>query len=391
MKKKFLLYVAVIVTCLFLGFTIYYIARNDENMYLNIDNSKAVYINVDEIIEWPVVWTKPYKDTTLTVLVGNENVLSYDKQTKVFTGKTGGYTNVTITSSNKHFGPFVFEVYVGDGSLSSPYLIKDAASLAKIGNDQAYTASKNYALANDIDLKGHNNGKWASLPEFSGSFNGNGYTIYNLNLENASNAGLFSSISSTGSVENVKFERVQIEGEYSNVGAVAGINKGIVGKVSVKGSIVNTKEASSTGSVVGQNIFENTPAYINMCSAEVQVSGATNVGGIAGSNYSSVIINSSSVVSFTTQFGQNVGGIVGLNQSSFDSTDNLYYPSAIVKCYAVVNEVNATTNFVGAVVGNNAEEDNGNVLNRNIYENVIYALGDGITANSVGGGADLGA
>ena len=36
MKKKFLLYIAVIVTCLFLGFTIYYLAKNNENIYPNL-------------------------------------------------------------------------------------------------------------------------------------------------------------------------------------------------------------------------------------------------------------------------------------------------------------------------------------------------------------------
>ena len=201
MKKKFLLYVSVAVTLLFLGFTVYYIARNDENMYLNLDNTSSIHMNVNEVIEWPLVWTKPHKDTTLNVLVGDESVLSYDEQTKNFIGISGGYTSVTITSSNKNFGPFVFEVYVGDGQFGTPFVIKTAEDLAKIGNDSIYTSDKHYALANDIDLKLYNNGVWTPIAELAGSFNGNGHTIYNLNIENSTHGGLFSKVSSTGIVE----------------------------------------------------------------------------------------------------------------------------------------------------------------------------------------------
>lgn len=391
MKKKFLLYVVVIVTCLFLGFTVYYLARNDENISLNIDNEQTTYINVNETIAWPIIWTKPYKETTLSVVISNESVLEYKEDTKVFKGISGGYTNVTITPSNKNFGPFVFDVYVGDGNQGSPYIIKTAESLAKIGVEYEYPANKYYALANDIDIKTINNGKWSPLPEFSGNFNGNGHTIYNLDIADSTYGGLFSKVANEGKVENVKFERVAINGSFDYVGVVAGQNKGFIGKVNVvSGSITNNKDAGVTGGIVGANLYDLSPAYINMCSANINAKVSSTFGGLVGLNKSSVILNSSAIIGTVegTNADAYVGGLVGINQSTYNATDVVYYPSAIAKCYVVFNE---TTGMMtaGAVLGENSEDNNGNQLFTNKYEDIIYSVGDGIADYAIAKGDEL--
>ena len=384
MKKKFLVYVAVIVTCLFLGFTIYYIAKNDENIYLNISNDESMYINVNESIAWPVVWTKPYKDTTISVVVGDENVLDYDEQTQKFVGVNGGFTTVTIAPSNRNFGPFVFEVYVGDGKVDSPFVIRTAGELAKIGNDAQYTADMHYILVNDLDISAS---AWTPISEFSGSLNGKGHTIYNFNVANSTNGGLFGTILASGKVENIKFAKVAINGAYDYLGVVAGTNYGLVGKISIEsGSITNTKASSYTGAIVGVNKFEANSAYVNMCSASVSITSSANAGGLVGLNKSSIILNSRAIVSFSQTATGYMGGLVGVNESSYDAIGDKYYPSAIAKSYAVVES--ASGNGIGAIVGQNKENNNGLSYDiyTNKYQNIIYALGEGVSINKVANG-----
>lgn len=391
MKKKFLLYIAVIVTCLFLGFTIYYLAKNNENIYLNMSNDESIYINVNESIAWPVVWTKPYKDTTMSVAIGDENVLSYDENTQKFVGISGGFTSVTITPSNKNFGPFVFEVYVGDGKLGSPFVLKSAEDVAKIGSNAQFKNTMYYVLANDIDMKAYNQGKWTPVAEFAGNLNGNGHTIYNLDIVDTPNAGLFGTVTASGTVENIKFSKVNIQGAFTNVGAVAGINKGLIGKVDVlSGTITNTKTSSNTGAIVGSNLYGGNPAYINMCSSNISMVSAGNMGGLVGLNKSSVILNSKAVVNeFTASTaGVYAGGLAGVNESTYDATTNTFYASAIAKSYSVVESATGTSN-VGAVVGYNKENNNNDNYFTNKYENVIYALGNGTTAQSIAKGGSV--
>lgn len=381
MKKKFLLYVAVITTCLFLGFTVYYLAKNDENISMKMDNEQTTYINVGEFVEWPIIWTKPYKDTTLSVVISNENVLKYEEETKTFEGKQGGYTNVTITPSNKNFGPFVFDVYVGDGQQGSPFVIRSAEDLAQIGVKAEFSSDKYYTLSNDIDLKLYNGGKWAALPEFNGNLNGNGHTIYNLNLQDGTYAGLFTKLSTKATVENIKFERVCIEGSYNYVGSVAGVNNGFIGKVSVNGTITNTKNSETngdvhTGGLVGLNQYAATPAYINMCSVNIAISSQGYTGGLVGENLASVILNSqSTVTSYTGASLYLFGGIAGVNQSIYE--DEMFYPALIAKSYVIVDGLTAATN-VGIIVGRDIENKSENTLHTNKYQDVIYVSAEGV-------------
>ena len=202
--KKFLLYVVVIVTLLFLGFTVYYLSLNDETITLNVSSNESVYINVGDSFKLPIKWTKPSKGTKLTVSGDNDSVLKYDEETQMFTGNGGGYTTITISTSNSQYGPFVFQVYVGDGTVGSPFVIKNAEELAKIGKETLYATSKYYFLNDDIVLSSYSNGIWAPIEDFDGHFNGNGHTIYDLRVNNTERAGLFATVKHGGYVENLR-------------------------------------------------------------------------------------------------------------------------------------------------------------------------------------------
>ncbi len=394
MKKKFLLYVVVIITILFLGFTVYYIAKNDETISLTLKKEDSMYINEGESFGLPIKWTKPYKDTKMSVEIGNKNILSYSEESKMFTGIDGGFTSVTISTTNKNFGPFVFEVLVGDGELGSPFMIKSAEELAKIGSDAKFTSTKYYALANDINIEEiyvENNKVWNPLPAFSGNFNGNGYIIYNLNVANSTSGGLFSEITSAGVVENVKFSNVKINGEYDAVGTVAGTNSGLVGKVEViSGQITNNKQTGITGGVVGINKYNASPAYVNMCASTLSFVANGIVGGLVGKNISSVVLNSASIVNEINATSQEVvfGGIVGENASTYAEQEERYYPCAVVKSYAVVNKTTGESCTCGAVIGFNNDSNNDNAMFYNKFENIIYAMDANVSIEAIGSGVD---
>ena len=386
--KKFLVYVVVIVTLLFLGFTVYYLAQNDETISLTMSTDESYYINKGDVFELPIKWTKPSRGTTLTVSGDNSSVLNYDKDTKMFTGVGGGFTTVTIATSNPNFGPFVLQVYVGDGELNSPFVLSNASDIARIGKDSLFTNSKYYRLINDVDLSTYNNGVWEPLDEFSGHLDGNRHTIYNLKVNNTENGGLFGVVTHSGSVENVRFDKVDISGEFTNVGTVAGVNKGLVGKVEVNGKITNTKTDSNTGLIVGANLWDSSAAYINMCSAKGSLEVKGNAGGLTGYNKSSIILNSRALVTGLTanEAGIAMGGIVGKNESTYDGEE--YFAAAVVKCYSVVEAFDGNAN-IGAVVGVNAENNVSNVLFYNKYEDIYFACAENIVLDAIGGGANL--
>ena len=387
--KKFLMYVIIVITCLFLGFTIYYLTQNNENIYMTISKEETIYKNKGEsiLLDDLLTWTKPYKTTTIAISSADENVVMYDENTKRFDCLSGGFSSITITPSNDKFGPFVFDIHVGDGTMANPYIIDSVEDLALIGNDPQlrFNLTNSYILTKDIDLQSYNNGVWASLGELVGSFNGDGHTIYNLNVTTGSSAGLFASIARTGMVENVKFSNAVINGAFDNIGVVAGVNKGTVGKIQVlSADITNTSLTGNTGVIVGSNEWDTTAGLVNMCSATAVITANGNVGGLVGYNKSSIVLNSYAVVNkFTTNNTTAFfGGLVGVNSSTYNTEGEVYYASAIKNSYVVINAVEGNAN-IGAVLGKNEEATYAGQMYFNKYIGCIYALNTGVTANSV--------
>lgn len=393
--KKFLMYVIIVVTCLFLGFTIYYLTQNNETIYLTISKDEAIYKNKGESIGLDdlLAWTKPYKTTTITITSADETVVVYDENTKRFNCMGGGFSAITITTSNEKYGPFVFDVRVGDGTMTNPYILDSAEDIALIGNDPElkFNLSNHYVLTKDIDLRAYNSGVWNPLGELTGSFNGDGHTLYNLNVTQGPTGGLFTSVAGTGLVENVKFANAVINGSFDNVGVVAGVNKGTIGKIEVKSAnITNTSTTGNTGSIVGSNLFDVTTAMVNMCSAKTQINANGNVGGLVGLNKSSIALNSYAIVDkyTSTDSTAKFGGLVGVLASTYKTAEEVYYAAAIKNCYSVINAVEGSANQ-GALIGENAEETFAGQSDYNKLTGCIYALNSGVTMNDVVLGKDL--
>jgi hypothetical protein len=213
----------------------------------------------------------------------------------------------------------------GNGSAGNPYQISTAEQLMSIGSDSVLL-TKNFILTNDIDLAGHTFAQAVIAPDndsvasgfqgqqFTGIFDGNNHTIYNLNIMAPTKdyIGLFGLVSVS----------------YINYGAQI-YNVGMIYNLGVEN--FNITGRNFVGGLVG----ENRSSIIACYTAGSIVGTGNNVGGFAGLNCSS--ITSCYANSSVTGSGNSVGGLVGHNSSS------------ITTCYAT--GLVSGTLYVGGLVG----------------------------------------
>lgn len=228
-----------------------------------------------------------------------------------------------------------------DGQTYTALTADGLKNLAKLVNEEGKT-DIDITLDTDLDLT---NMEWTPIGtdnsnSYKGTFDGKDKTITGLTVkqEGTNYAGLFGRIGSGGTVKNVKLTDVEVTGG-SYVGGVAGQNDGTVENCSVDGTVTGTGY-TDTGGIVGCNY-----GTISGCKAEGTVTGGeSNVGGIAGESALGATIEgcySTAAVSGSTY----VGGVVG----------SLGNNSSLMACYST-GDVTATltTGDAGGVVGANS-------------------------------------
>lgn len=131
--------------------------------------------------------------------------------------------------------------------------ISSAADLLKMKN-----SSDKFCLTNDIDLKGC--GDWDEAIRFSGTLDGNGYSIQNLK---SGKYGLFYSLTNA-TVRNLGLVNVDIHAEKNSVGALTnGCKNSTIENCYVTGSVVSEKGQAGglvgldSGTVKGGNTLKN--------------------------------------------------------------------------------------------------------------------------------------
>ena len=209
---------------------------------------------------------------------------------------------------------------------------------------------------------------WQPIDNFSGSLDGNGFVISNLQINRSNiNQGLFGSI--TGIVRNLGLTDVNINIEGTNIGALVGANRGtVIGSYAI-GEVAGTDHV---GGLVGAHLASG---WIINSYAAVDVTGNTSVGGLVGiaeGTTPNLVINSYATGSVSAE-GLS-GGFIGLFSSG-----------EIINSYATgrVRVTDVTTNeHVGGFVG----EKSDNAVIRNSYATGAIAAGD---ASDVGGFAGL--
>ena len=268
--------------------------------------------------------------------------------------------------TDKWNGAIASSFSMGSGTATDPYVITTGGELQLVKNyPSAY-----YVLGNNIDLNNYN---WAPY-DFSGSFDGRGYIISNLYINNTGeNLGLFSVLNSGAKVKNITLNGVNISAPNSDyVGAIAGYISNTVGYLEnckvilTDDSIIkgNTYVGGITGSVY-QIYYDDDNVLLSCevssisdsyaiigndmvggivgkggcerCNVSANIKGGTNVGGICG--YASAIVAHSSFKG-KIDAEHKVGGIAGYSNS------NVW----IASCKAEVN-ILVDNNSAGGILG----------------------------------------
>lgn len=257
----------------------------------------------------------------------------------------------------------------GNGSKSSPYIIKTGEQLARMRNlvnssNYDYYSYRHayYKLGADIILNSNssNYSSWGSSAParrwvpignsnvFYGNFNGNGYTISGLYVNSSDGyAGLFGYCG--GSITNLKIKNSYINGKNSYTGAVAGYIYGgsdakvYVSNCSVSSSVV--KGTNYTGGVIGRS-----SSYVSVykCSNSAKVTGQDYVGGITGDASVCGSKYYSNTNSGVISGGYSIGGVCGYMSTSKPSSGSSSYT-----VYALSNKgsVTATGSTAGGIIG----------------------------------------
>lgn len=396
--KKFLVYLVVILVAVSVGFTVFYLVKDNETISIS---ASSIYMREGDVIDdLGIVYNNKKSFSDYEVFSSNDNIAKYDKDRKTLTAVSGGIATITFRTTNEKFRNLSCQVYVGNGTITSPYYIQNASELREIGMISGssenptikYGLNKCYKLVNNINLAdGYSEtGYWIPIATgdgngFTGNFDGNGYTISNININkqkfveeinkidgyvdvipnsrNYYNAGLFSKIGANGRVVNLKIDNINISGDYAtgesagNAGAVSAENYGTIERVEVNNAYIDVTGCNNIGGITGKNssmeatisitdegtdnvrneyvrygaridrCIANVNIGVNKESVEGEITGASGtVGGVTGYNNGGIVIYSySKGKTYLNNQVSAYGGVVGYNTYIQYNTEDANY------------------------------------------------------------------
>lgn len=186
--------------------------------------------------------------------------------------------------------------------------------------DISLNPGANYYLASDINaaetVDWNGGAGFEPIDGFSGTFDGNGYTIYGLTIHRPTEdkVGIFRSIVNDGHVGDVNLIGVDVTGN-NQVGALCGyLFLADVSNISVYDSQV--VGSSRVGGLLGESY--NGHGITDTFIKDAEVSGISEVGGVVGRSWDGTIntIRRAHVRAAVTASSYMVGGIVGYTKSS---------------------------------------------------------------------------
>jgi hypothetical protein len=225
-------------------------------------------------------------------------------------------------------------VAIGD-TPENPFIVSSAALLAKVGTGaDGWGLGKHYRQTANISLSGTWTPIGSYANQFTGSYDGGGYSISGLSITGATgdSQGLFGVIGTGGTVKNLALT-VNISGNDFWYGGVAGYNSGTVLNCYVAGSVAGNY---SIGGVVGFN----EGGTVRNCHSSASVTGTGNfAGGVVGVNEGTV---RNCYATGSVACNEGVGGVTGRNNGS----------GTVQNCAGLNNSISASANgSIGRVVG----------------------------------------
>ena len=289
-------------------------------------------------------------DKKVTYKVRNEEIVVCDEN-GLLTPKAPGSTAVTVTAGDGEScitalitvleetyaptwdGTVAASFAGGDGSKLNPYVIDTPQQLAKLANDVnagnsyegMYFVQRISIRLNDTTFEDWKNKltvvhPWTpigtSAAPFKGNYDGAGYSVNGIYIDDTSTAAGLFGYTSGGSVKNVNIKHSIISGgEYC--GALVGFNSSKIYKCTFSGSVSGK---NYVGALVGYS-----SEMIDFCSNSGNVIANKNVGGIVG--YSDAVITNCANTG-NVSGDECVGGICGKTSSVIENCYNNAYISA---------------------------------------------------------------
>lgn len=213
----------------------------------------------------------------------------------------------------------------GDGSAQNPYQVATPANLGHIQQHLNY----HFIQTADIDIS-DDTAFVSGFPmiggegtPFSGSYDGSGYSISSLRINaGGENVGLFAE--NVGQIRNVTIASGEVRGTSTDrcfVGGIAGLNyqSGVIEACS-NGARVVGGEAAYVGGIAGYNYS----AKIRDCYNAAKITGVTNVGGLVGVNGDGASLSGSYNVGTIEGGASDTGGVAGVNTTGGIVTNSYY-------------------------------------------------------------------
>ena len=206
----------------------------------------------------------------------------------------------------------------GAGTQADPYLITSAKELQNVNSD----LSASYKLAANIDLKGVDFVPLGNAENgaFTGTFDGAGFTIYNLDIHSGKYAGLFGY--NEGVIKNVTLDNISVCGNRY-IGGVCAQNAedGTLENCSVLGGQITSEDGLYdifAGGIIGLNEGQLNTSFTNK--ADISIDSLYNIyiGGIIGDNTAASTIKAQNYGKISCEssndYGEFIcGGIIGDN------------------------------------------------------------------------------
>ena len=176
--------------------------------------------------------------------------------------------------------------------------------------------SENRTVVLDTDLEVTGSG-FTGIPSFSGVFEGQGHVISGLSLvDDGSVIGFFRYVQKEANVRDLVVRgRAMPSGSRTTVGGLAGSNAGTLHNCRFEGV---SSGASIVGGIAGNNLATG---VIESCTTTGSVYGAHFIGGLAGQNHG-IIANSTNAASVNTTVEQNDIDLSELTLGDLIGTEN---------------------------------------------------------------------
>ena len=347
---------------------------------------------------------------TIVVTVNGKEYTGTIPATDAYAANTMYTYPVTVRETGVEVGMPTIDVPWTEGELPTVTfngkifrIIRNADDLKRFADDVNNGQQNLNALQTaDIDLGGIDDWKpigmqyLSELRPFTGIYNGNGYTISNLKINNAQNgsaAGLFGITDGGALLTGIHLRKVEIiSGNAINVGTLVGFNgsASTVSLCSAQGKINTSKFDPNVGGLAGTN-----NGTITRCRTDVKIivdrirlSGQSSAyaGGITGRNSNGLLFACHAIGSVTMEVNTSesnsiyAGGIAGYNSNDSGSTIYCCIAEGDVSVTSETEDINI---YAGGLVGRHYGHYGG-LLNSCYARGTATASTKGITIGNIG-------